>query len=107
MEGKNCYADEHYFPTLLHVSTYNSSDLLLLLFLVANMILLYYFFQMVDPNGIANWSVTYVDWSERKWHPRSYKPPDITSKLLRNITVNLLHFHFLIKDCDSFVFQFL
>nr|XP_043637144.1 glycosyltransferase BC10-like [Erigeron canadensis]XP_043637145.1 glycosyltransferase BC10-like [Erigeron canadensis] len=66
-EGRNCYADEHYFPTL---------------------------FKMVDPGGIANWSVTYVDWSERKWHPRSYKPQDITSKLLRNITSfdTCLHF---------------
>lgn len=59
MEGRNCYSDEHYFPTL---------------------------FNMIDPDGIAKWSVTYVDWSERKWHPRSYKAPDITSKLLRNIT---------------------
>ncbi|KAI7736896.1 hypothetical protein M8C21_032327 [Ambrosia artemisiifolia] len=58
-EGRNCYADEHYFQTL---------------------------FYMIDPAGIANWSVTYVDWSERKWHPRSYKPQDITPKLLRNLT---------------------
>ncbi|KAI3750343.1 hypothetical protein L2E82_20977 [Cichorium intybus] len=67
MEGRNCYADEHYFPTLLH---------------------------MVDPGGIANWSVTYVDWSERKWHPRSYKSPDVTSKLLRNITGFDVSLHF-------------
>ncbi|KAG0491309.1 hypothetical protein HPP92_004707 [Vanilla planifolia] len=37
MDGRNCYADEHYLPTL---------------------------FYMIDPVGIANWSVTYVDWSE-------------------------------------------
>ncbi|XP_071737604.1 glycosyltransferase BC10-like [Rutidosis leptorrhynchoides] len=66
-EGRNCYADEHYFPT---------------------------YFNMVDPSGIANWSVTFVDWSERKWHPRSYKAQDITPKLLKNITSfdTCLHF---------------
>ncbi|GJR78746.1 glycosyltransferase BC10 isoform X1 [Tanacetum coccineum] len=66
-EGRNCYADEHYFQTL---------------------------FSMVDPGGISNWSVTYVDWSERKWHPRSYKPHDITTKLLRNITAFDTSFHY-------------
>ncbi|XP_040942321.1 glycosyltransferase BC10 [Gossypium hirsutum] len=45
-DGKNCIADEHYLPT---------------------------FFNLVDPGGIANWSVTRVDWSERKWHPKSYR----------------------------------
>lgn len=60
MEGqKNCYSDEHYLPTILH---------------------------MVDPGGIANWSVTHVDWSEGKWHPKSYSAKDITFELLRNIT---------------------
>lgn len=42
---------------------------------------------MVDPDGIANWSITHVDWSERKWHPKSYKAHDITKELLKNITV--------------------
>ncbi|KAE8660289.1 putative Eukaryotic aspartyl protease family protein [Hibiscus syriacus] len=59
MDGKNCIADEHYFPT---------------------------FFHLVDPGGIANWSVTHVDWSERKWHPKSYRAQDVTYELLRNIT---------------------
>ncbi|XP_061350449.1 glycosyltransferase BC10-like [Gastrolobium bilobum] len=59
LEGKNCIADEHYLPT---------------------------FFQIVDPGGIANWSVTHVDWSERKWHPKSYRAQDVTYELLRNIT---------------------
>ncbi|KAJ6854077.1 uncharacterized protein M6B38_100925 [Iris pallida] len=60
MEGRrNCYADEHYLPTL---------------------------FNMVDPGGIANWSVTHVDWSEGKWHPKSYKAEDVTFGLLKNIT---------------------
>ncbi|XP_048495005.1 glycosyltransferase BC10 isoform X2 [Beta vulgaris subsp. vulgaris] len=57
--GKNCYADEHYLPT---------------------------FFHMTDPGGIANWSVTFVDWSERKWHPRSFRAQDVTFELLRNMT---------------------
>ncbi|KAJ7966069.1 Core-2/I-branching beta-1,6-N-acetylglucosaminyltransferase family protein [Quillaja saponaria] len=59
MDGRNCYADEHYFPT---------------------------FFRMIDPNGVANYSVTHVDWSEGKWHPRSYRAQDITYELLKNIT---------------------
>ncbi|GKV00355.1 hypothetical protein SLEP1_g13051 [Rubroshorea leprosula] len=59
LEGKNCIPDEHYLPT---------------------------FFHMLDPVGIANWSVTHVDWSERKWHPKLYKAPDITLELLKNIT---------------------
>ncbi|TVT99442.1 hypothetical protein EJB05_55193 [Eragrostis curvula] len=57
--GRNCIADEHYLPTL---------------------------FNMVDPGGIANWSVTHVDWSEGKWHPRSYRAADVTYELLKNIT---------------------
>ncbi|KAK1269050.1 hypothetical protein QJS04_geneDACA013970 [Acorus gramineus] len=59
MEGKNCYADEHYLPTL---------------------------FNMVDPTRIANWSVTHVDWSEMKWHPKAYKAEDVTFELMKNIT---------------------
>ncbi|XP_020227358.1 glycosyltransferase BC10 isoform X1 [Cajanus cajan] len=59
LEGRNCIADEHYLPTFL---------------------------QMVDPGGIANWSVTHVDWSERKWHPKSYRARDVTFELLKNIT---------------------
>ncbi|KAK9269585.1 hypothetical protein L1049_001361 [Liquidambar formosana] len=60
LEGRNCYSDEHYLPT---------------------------FFSMVDPCGIANWSVTHVDWSEGKWHPKSYRAQDVTYELLKNITV--------------------
>ncbi|XP_008801394.1 glycosyltransferase BC10 [Phoenix dactylifera] len=58
-EGRHCYSDEHYLPTLFH---------------------------MFDPTGIANWSVTHVDWSEGKWHPKSYKAQDVTFELLKNIT---------------------
>ncbi|XP_024959785.1 uncharacterized protein LOC112500517 [Cynara cardunculus var. scolymus] len=59
MDGRNCYADEHYLPT---------------------------FFHMFDPTGIANWSVTHVDWSERKWHPKSYVQKDISYQLIRNLS---------------------
>ncbi|CAL9065269.1 unnamed protein product [Musa banksii] len=45
LDSRNCYADEHYLPTLL---------------------------SMVDPIGSANWSVMHVDWSEGKWHPKAY-----------------------------------
>ncbi|KAL3625944.1 hypothetical protein CASFOL_029493 [Castilleja foliolosa] len=58
-KGRNCYSDEHLFPT---------------------------FFYMLDPAGIANWSVTHVDWSEGKWHPKSYRAQDITYELMKNIT---------------------
>ncbi|PWA61432.1 glycosyl transferase, family 14 [Artemisia annua] len=59
MDGRNCYADEHYLPT---------------------------FFTMFDPKGIANWSVTHVDWSEHKWHPKSYGLKDISSQLIKNLS---------------------
>ncbi|GAV63675.1 Branch domain-containing protein [Cephalotus follicularis] len=59
MDGGNCYADEHYLPTL---------------------------FNMIDPGGIANWSVTHVDWSEEKWHPKAYRAQDVTYELVKNIT---------------------
>ncbi|KAI8020313.1 hypothetical protein LOK49_LG04G03004 [Camellia lanceoleosa] len=31
---------------------------------------------------------THVDWSEGKWHPKSYRAQDITYELMRNITLN-------------------
>lgn len=43
--------------------------------------------QMHDPNGISNWSVTHVDWSEGKWHPKSYGEKDVSEQLLKNLTV--------------------
>ncbi|XP_066370060.1 glycosyltransferase BC10-like isoform X3 [Miscanthus floridulus] len=58
-EWHNCYSDEHYLPTL---------------------------FNMVDPTGIANWSVTHVDWSEGKWHPKVYRAVDTSFELLKNIS---------------------
>ncbi|KAK9715587.1 hypothetical protein RND81_06G174900 [Saponaria officinalis] len=58
-EGRNCYSDEHYIPTL---------------------------FNMIDPVGVANWSVTHVDWSEHLWHPKSYRSQDVSYELLQNLT---------------------
>ncbi|XP_062229722.1 glycosyltransferase BC10-like isoform X1 [Phragmites australis] len=58
-EWHNCYSDEHYLPTL---------------------------FNMADPSGIANWSVTHVDWSEGKWHPKAYRAVDTSFELLKNIS---------------------
>lgn len=57
-ETHNCYPDEHYVQTFLH---------------------------MMDPSGISNWSVTHVDWSEGKWHPKKYKKEDVNIKLLKTI----------------------
>lgn len=94
MEGRNCIADEHYLPTFfnvsisLHVFIFN---IVLFLHLFVNETSLH--LQIVDPGGIANWSVTHVDWSERKWHPKLYKAHDITYELLKNITVQFFHEH--------------
>lgn len=57
-EYRNCYPDEHYVQTFLHI---------------------------VDPKGISNWSVTHVDWKNQKWHPRSYKAEDINVQLIKEI----------------------
>lgn len=51
---------------------------------------------MFDPAGIANWSVTHVDWSEKKWHPKSYKRRDVSYELLRSIAVRIALPYFLI-----------
>ncbi|KAK8261869.1 hypothetical protein V6Z12_D13G217800 [Gossypium hirsutum] len=53
-----------------------------------------YYCKMIDPVGIAKRSVTYVDWSERKWHPKSFKAEDITLKFLKNLTTidDIVHF---------------
>eukprot|EP00249_Psilotum_nudum_P009789 c22154_g1_i2 orf=674-1477(-) len=59
-EFHNCYPDEHYVQTFLHI---------------------------MDPLSISNWSVTYVDWSEGKWHPRSYSKEDITLSKLTDIQI--------------------
>jgi hypothetical protein len=90
-EGRNCYADEHYLPTLFHVSNSVHNDLFYLnlsLSLLSSEIRDHiYINQMMDPAGIANWSVTYVDWSEGKWHPRSFRAKDVTYERLKNMTV--------------------
>lgn len=57
-EFHNCYPDEHYVQTFLHLA---------------------------DPMGISNWSLTHVDWKNQKWHPRSYKAEDINLQLFREI----------------------
>ncbi|KAH1037886.1 hypothetical protein J1N35_039629 [Gossypium stocksii] len=61
MDGRNCHSDEHYLPT---------------------------FFNMIDPSGVANRSVTYVDWSEGKWHLRAFRTQDITFEFLKNFTIS-------------------
>jgi len=52
--------------------------------------------QMMDPAGIANWSVTYVDWSEGKWHPRSFRAKDVTYERRKNMTVCLSILHIIL-----------
>ncbi|KAL3692689.1 hypothetical protein R1sor_006340 [Riccia sorocarpa] len=65
-ENHNCYPDEHYVQTYLH---------------------------MVDPGGLSNWTVTHVDWSEGGWHPRSYGEKDVTVDLLRHLQSIDEHVH--------------
>ncbi|CAI6006404.1 unnamed protein product [Closterium sp. NIES-64] len=39
----------------------------------------------LDPGGVSNYTVTFVDWTERKWHPKAYSVDNTTSLLLRQI----------------------
>ncbi|CAM6104833.1 unnamed protein product [Calypogeia fissa] len=55
IQNFNCVADEHYIPTFLHI---------------------------MDPNGIANRSLTFADWSLGGWHPQAYARTDVTPMLL-------------------------
>ncbi|RWR82660.1 hypothetical protein CKAN_01138900 [Cinnamomum micranthum f. kanehirae] len=59
-EDHYCIADEHYLPTLFH---------------------------MVDPNGIANRTVTHVQFPKvGSYHPKGYQAHDVTFELLKTIT---------------------
>ncbi|KAG2319274.1 hypothetical protein Bca52824_012487 [Brassica carinata] len=67
IEGeKNCTADEHYLPT---------------------------FFSKIDPMGISNWSVTYVDWSERRRHPKTYRAQEVSLEFLKDVTSEEMSVH--------------
>lgn len=82
--NKNCIADEHYLPTFFHVrNRFNSKGKNNVIVFSSHIFRL----QMLDPTGISNWTVTQVDWSERKWHPKTYMPEDVTHELLNNLTV--------------------
>ncbi|CAK9212361.1 unnamed protein product [Sphagnum troendelagicum] len=65
-ENHNCYPDEHYVQTFLHI---------------------------MDPSHLANWTVTHVDWSEGKWHPKSYATEDVTETTLAAIQAINYHVH--------------
>jgi len=65
-ENRNCYPDEHYLQTFMH---------------------------MMDPGHLSNWTVTHVDWSEGKWHPKSYEKADITEEILLKIKSIQEHVH--------------
>lgn len=108
-KGRNCYSDEHYLPTFFYVRTilpsfcvyldvfhfHNSfANIVIRLLFVWCWVSCCLTFQMLDPAGIANWSVTHVDWSEGKWHPKSYKAQDISFQLMRNITVCAVLYYF-------------
>ncbi|KAJ0250992.1 hypothetical protein HA466_0133950 [Hirschfeldia incana] len=64
--NKNCTADEHYLPT---------------------------FFSKFDPMGISNWSVTYVDWSKRRRHPKTYRAHEISLEFLKDVSSEEMSVH--------------
>nr|VDD60397.1 unnamed protein product [Brassica oleracea] len=51
------------------------------------------FFSMIDPMGISNWSVTYVDWSERRWYPKTYTANEISLDFMKNVTTEEMSIH--------------
>jgi hypothetical protein len=101
-DGRNCYADEHYLPTLFNVSIrwpyicWNLSSSLILWHIWCGFICMK---QMMDPHGISNWSVTHVDWSEGKWHPKAYRAQDVSYELLKNITVCFCLLFYICLSC--------
>ncbi|KVI11849.1 Glycosyl transferase, family 14 [Cynara cardunculus var. scolymus] len=70
--------------------------------------------RMHDPNGIANWSVTHVDWSEGKWHPKSYGAKDsitesvhVTSDVRKEIMIMPCLWNGINRPCYLFARKFL
>ena len=37
--------------------------------------------------GISNWSVTYVDWSKRRRHPKTYRAHEISLEFMNSVSV--------------------
>ncbi|CAF2107184.1 unnamed protein product [Brassica napus] len=64
--NKNCTADEHYLAT---------------------------FFSKIDPMGISNWSVTYVDWSKRRRHPKTYRAHEISLEFMNSVSSEEMSVH--------------
>lgn len=59
---------------------------------------------MVDPTGIANWSVTHVDWSEGKWHPKAYRARDVSFEIFKSISVCSTFLSITHKMCYFFIY---
>lgn len=51
--------------------------------------LFYWWLQLRDPHGLANYSVTFADWSAHRWHPRLFAQNNITVEDLRILKVNI------------------
>ncbi|KAG2256389.1 hypothetical protein Bca52824_075683 [Brassica carinata] len=64
--NKNCTADEHYLAT---------------------------FFSKIDPMGISNWSVTYVDWSKRRRYPKTYRAHEISLEFMNSVSSEEMSVH--------------
>ncbi|KAL8111998.1 hypothetical protein AgCh_019631 [Apium graveolens] len=48
--------------------------------------------------------VTFVDWSEMKWHSRSFRPQDVTFELLKTLTSGVVYaVEFSHRNCRDFV----
>ncbi|CAM6118789.1 unnamed protein product [Calypogeia fissa] len=65
-DNRNCYPDEHYVQTYLHI---------------------------MDASHLSNWTVTYVDWSDGGWHPKAYTAEEITVETLERIQSIDEHVH--------------
>ncbi|KAG2250729.1 hypothetical protein Bca52824_080865 [Brassica carinata] len=48
---------------------------------------------MIDPMGISNWSATYVDWSERRWYPKTCTANEISLDFMKNVTTEEMSIH--------------
>lgn len=65
-DNRNCYPDEHYVQTYLHI---------------------------MDSSHLSNWTITYVDWSDGGWHPKAYTSEEITVETLERIQSVDEHVH--------------
>ncbi|VFQ90371.1 unnamed protein product [Cuscuta campestris] len=74
-----CYVDEHYFPTML---------------------------SMESPGLLANWSLTWVDWSRGGPHHTTYGKCDITDQLFKKISDKTCFYNKIDRDNMKYLSYF-